>query len=77
MIFMNKSTSNRFQFTVPDLFRNGFGKFIQGDASLVAAASGTDGNGSVLHFLVAHDEHIGDLLSLCLTDLVARRRSAR
>ena len=38
----------------------------------VLTLTGTDGNGAVLHVAVADDQHVGDLLHLSLTDLVAQ-----
>ena len=39
--------------------------------ALVLALAGTDRDGAFLHFLVAHDEHVGDLLHLGFPDFIA------
>ena len=38
----------------------------------ILALAGTHGNSAVLHIPVADDQHIGDFLHLCFTDLIAK-----
>ena len=40
------------------------------EAAALTLNTRADGNGSFLHFVLANDDHIGDLLKLCLTDTI-------
>lgn len=61
----------RLLYKILNVIQAAFNECIDGHLALVAVLSGTDSEHTLVHFVVADDEHIGNLVKLGFTDLTA------